>query len=102
MRSQAQFDLSHQLALSTQTLNARAGFLCNYEVLQILRQQRDSRRRQVDKLHEAKQKRLSKLNRKPFGKEPEEEEVDRIQPQDLHTVTFEVRRAVPDSAASDG
>lgn len=62
-----------------QTLNPRAGFLCNYEVLDILRSHRDQRARQLAELHA--------LGRKGGVRQDEE---DRVQPQDLHTVTFEV------------
>ncbi|ORY87486.1 RNA polymerase Rpb4-domain-containing protein [Leucosporidium creatinivorum] len=72
-----------------ETVNVRAGFLCNHEVLAILRQQRDARTKEIKALGEAKVKRVAKLGRKPFNKEQEDDEVERIQPQDLHTVTFE-------------
>lgn len=78
------------LSLS-QTINVRAGFLCNHEVLSILRQQRDARSKEIKALGEVKAKRVAKLGRKPFNKEQEDDEIERIQPQDLHTVTFEVR-----------
>jgi hypothetical protein len=64
--------------LRLQTISPRAGFLCNHEVLSILKGHRDARA-----------KLLAAVPRGP-GKEEEEE---RIQPQDLHTVTFEVSRA---------
>lgn len=59
-------------------------------MLAILRQQRDARSKEIKALGDAKAKRVAKLGRKPFNKEQEDDEVERIQPQDLHTVTFEV------------
>lgn len=73
-----------------ETITPRAGFLCNHEVLAILRQQQEARKAQIDHLADLKRKRVAQLNRKAFGKEQEDDERERIQPQDLHTVTWEV------------
>ena len=69
----------------------RAGFLCNHEVLTIIKAQRDARAVEVKALLDAKAKRVAKLGRRPFQKELEDDEIARLQPQDLATVSFEVR-----------
>lgn len=79
---------SPRLALQTQ--NVRAGFLCNKEVLSILQSQRDARAAQIKTLGDQKAARVAKLNRRAYAKEAEDDEVARLQPGDLHTVTFEV------------
>ncbi|GAA5901382.1 hypothetical protein JCM6882_007762 [Rhodosporidiobolus microsporus] len=67
-----------------ETLNERAGFLCNHEVLALLRQQRDARAQQIKHLTD------SKKGKERDGSEfTARDEIERIQPQDLHTVTFE-------------
>ncbi|KAK4699239.1 DNA-directed RNA polymerase III subunit RPC9, partial [Phenoliferia sp. Uapishka_3] len=80
-----------------QTLNMRAGFLCNKEVLTILSQQRDSRAKEIKSLGNAKAARVAKLNRRPYAKEQEDDEVVRLQPSDLHTVTFECIKYLEES-----
>ncbi|GAA6009309.1 hypothetical protein JCM10207_004345 [Rhodosporidiobolus poonsookiae] len=75
-----------------ETLNERAGFLCNQEVLAILRQQRDERSAQIKDLT------ASKRGKERDGKEfSARDEIERIQPQDLHTVTFEALRYLEDA-----
>ncbi|GAA5867048.1 hypothetical protein JCM8547_008423 [Rhodosporidiobolus lusitaniae] len=75
-----------------ETLNERAGFLCNHEVLAILRQQRDDRSAQIKALNEAKR------GKDRDGSEfSARDEIERIQPQDLHTVTFEALRYLEES-----
>lgn len=74
-----------------QTLEPRAGFLCNFEVLHFLKQQRDERAAEVKVLSEAKAARVSKLGRKAYAREQEDEEIERVQPPELHTISFEVR-----------
>ncbi|GAA5975310.1 hypothetical protein JCM11641_005933 [Rhodosporidiobolus odoratus] len=70
-----------------ETLNQRAGFLSNYEVLTLLRQQRDDRSQQIKELNEAKR------GKDRDGSEfTARDEIERLQPQDLHTVTFEALR----------
>ncbi|GAA6005570.1 DNA-directed RNA polymerase III subunit RPC17 [Rhodotorula paludigena] len=66
-----------------ETLNERAGFLCNHEVLAVLRQQRDHRAQRIKDLNRA---RKNGPRQDDFSAR---DEIDRIQPQDLHTVTFE-------------
>ncbi|KDE06108.1 hypothetical protein MVLG_03525 [Microbotryum lychnidis-dioicae p1A1 Lamole] len=79
-----------------QTIDPRAGLLCNHEVLTILRQQRDDRANQIKKLTQQKAKRVAALKRKAYPNEEEDEERDRLQPQDLHTVTFETIKFLQD------
>ncbi|BGP16992.1 hypothetical protein JCM10213_007438 [Rhodosporidiobolus nylandii] len=75
-----------------ETLNERAGFLCNHEVLTLLRQQRDQRAEQIKQLN------ASKKGKERNGSEfSARDEIERIQPQDLHTVTFEALRYLEDS-----
>ncbi|GAA6032497.1 hypothetical protein JCM8097_004787 [Rhodosporidiobolus ruineniae] len=75
-----------------ETLNERAGFLCNHEVLSLLRSQRDERTHHI-----------KRLNDKKRGKDRDgseftaRDEIERIQPQDLHTVTFEALRYLEES-----
>ncbi|GJN91238.1 hypothetical protein Rhopal_004256-T1 [Rhodotorula paludigena] len=69
-----------------ETLNERAGFLCNHEVLAVLRQQRDHRAQRIKDLNRA---RKNGPRQDDFSAR---DEIDRIQPQDLHTVTFEASR----------
>ncbi|BGP40909.1 hypothetical protein JCM10450v2_004914 [Rhodotorula kratochvilovae] len=73
-----------------ETLNERAGFLCNYEVLAVLRQQRDQRQKRIKALQQA---RKAAPRAEEFGTR---DEIERIQPQDLHTVTFEALRYLED------
>ncbi|GAA5827467.1 hypothetical protein JCM3770_006967 [Rhodotorula araucariae] len=73
-----------------ETLNERAGFLCNYEVLAVLRQQRDQRQKRIKALQQA---RKAAPRTEEFGTR---DEIERIQPQDLHTVTFEALRYLED------
>ncbi|SCV70028.1 BQ2448_1422 [Microbotryum intermedium] len=81
---------------SRQTVDPRAGLLCNHEVLMILRQQRDGRANQIKKLTQQKAKPVGALKRKAYPQEEEDDERDRIQPQDLHTVTFEAIKFLQD------
>ncbi|BGP32892.1 hypothetical protein JCM10296v2_004677 [Rhodotorula toruloides] len=74
-----------------ETLNERAGFLCNHEVLQILRGQRDERASRIKELQRA---RKNGPRKEEFGTR---DEIERIQPQDLHTVTFEALRYLEES-----
>ncbi|KAL8280739.1 hypothetical protein RQP46_006743 [Phenoliferia psychrophenolica] len=80
-----------------ETLNVRAGFLCNHEVLTLLQAQRDSRTKEVKLLSAAKQARVAKLGRKPYANEQEDEETHRLQPTELHTVTFECIKYLEES-----
>ncbi|GAA5929242.1 DNA-directed RNA polymerase III subunit RPC17 [Sporobolomyces koalae] len=74
------------LTLSTgQTLNERAGFLSNLEVLLLLRTQRASTDQKLKLLNERKQANRSGT----MGDSLDFTEKDRIKPQDLQTVTFE-------------
>ncbi|GAA5868692.1 hypothetical protein JCM3774_003627 [Rhodotorula dairenensis] len=71
------------------TLNDRAGFLCNYEVLEVLRQQQQERFRQIRVLTGGKG---GEVNGKRIGRYQDiaqREEAERIQPQDLHTISWE-------------
>lgn len=83
--------LPHRRASGTpQTLNDRAGFLCNYEVLEVLRQQQQERIKQIKVLTGGKG---GEVNGKRIGRYQDiaqREEAERIQPQDLHTVSWEV------------
>ncbi|GAA6064609.1 hypothetical protein JCM10212_007098 [Sporobolomyces blumeae] len=76
-----------------ETLNERAGFLCNHEVLALLRSQRQVRDEQIKRL--AERQRANK--RKGLGDSLEVSEGERIRPQDLHTVTFEAIRYLEDA-----
>ena len=78
-----------------QTLNERAGFLSNFEVLQLLRTQRTTTEQQIKVLH----KRQKEKKEKGLNDSLEVSEAERIRPQDLHTVTFEV--SLPSSLTLD-
>ncbi|POY73954.1 hypothetical protein BMF94_2997 [Rhodotorula taiwanensis] len=76
-----------------ETLNDRAGFLSNYEVLRLLRQQQQDRIIQLKHLTGGKIGDVGGNGKD--GKRPryqdiaQREEAERIQPQDLHTVSWE-------------
>ncbi|GAA5988128.1 hypothetical protein JCM10908_002074 [Rhodotorula pacifica] len=72
-----------------ETVNDRAGFLCNYEVLEVLRQQQQDRIKQLKELTGGVG---GEMNGKRIGRYQDiaqREEAERIQPQDLHTVSWE-------------
>ncbi|GAA5823572.1 hypothetical protein JCM5353_006309 [Sporobolomyces roseus] len=69
-------------------MNERAGFLSNFEVLQLLTSQRTTTEQQIKVLH----KRQREKKDKGLNDSLEVSEADRIRPQDLHTVTFEAIR----------
>ncbi|GAA5962020.1 hypothetical protein JCM21900_002800 [Sporobolomyces salmonicolor] len=75
-----------------ETLNERAGFLCNHEVLQILRRQRDDRAARIKVLDEQRRKSRNEGTLDSLMAD----EKERVQPQDLHTVTFEAIRYLED------
>lgn len=77
-----------------QTINVRAGFLCNYEVLQLLKTQHEQRNQECNQLRQAKITRCEQEGRRPFAKEGEDEEIERIQGTELGTVSHEVRYLV--------
>ncbi|KAM0748550.1 hypothetical protein T439DRAFT_382362 [Meredithblackwellia eburnea MCA 4105] len=79
-----------------ETLNPCAGFLSNFEVLQHLTTQRDQRAKQIKQLSQRKVDRTRALGRKAFSHEEEDDEMARIQPGDLHTVTFECIKYLED------
>ncbi|GAA5897984.1 DNA-directed RNA polymerase III subunit RPC17 [Sporobolomyces salmoneus] len=68
-----------------ETLNERAGFLSNFEVLQLLRAQRSSTASKMKQLEERKDANKAA----GIGDSLDFTEKDRIKPQDLQTVTFE-------------
>ncbi|GAA5995308.1 hypothetical protein JCM5350_007046 [Sporobolomyces pararoseus] len=68
-----------------ETLNERAGFLSNFEVLQLLRAQRASTDQKLKELNERKQHHKSVGN----GDSLDFTEKDRIKPENLQTITFE-------------
>ena len=73
--------------MSLQTADFHAGYMCNYEVLSIMRAQHEERQAQIKALGERRPKRATKAQR-----DQDDEEAERIQPQELHTVTFEVSK----------
>lgn len=87
---------ARSLSLLRQTLNDRAGFLSNYEVLHLLRQQQQDRIIQLKHLTGGKIGDVGGNGKD--GKRPryqdiaQREEAERIQPQDLHTVSWEVSK----------
>ncbi|KAI5474482.1 protein of RNA polymerase II, Rpb4 family [Pseudohyphozyma bogoriensis] len=80
-----------------ETISPRAGFLANHEVLTILRQHQQTRASQISALTKKRDRRLADLGRKAWSKEVEDAEMDRVQPQDLHTVTFECIKYLEES-----
>lgn len=63
-------------------------------MLLTLKRQRDDRARAIAQLRASREIRVAKESRRKFGKEAEDEEIDRLQSTGLATVTFEVRALV--------
>ncbi|GAA5968458.1 hypothetical protein JCM8115_006395 [Rhodotorula mucilaginosa] len=72
-----------------ETLNDRAGFLCNYEVLEVLRQQQKQRGKQLKELTGGTGGQGDGRRNGRYQDIAQREEAERIQPQDLHTVSWE-------------
>ncbi|KWU44064.1 hypothetical protein RHOSPDRAFT_34495 [Rhodotorula sp. JG-1b] len=72
-----------------ETLNDRAGFLCNYEVLEVLRRQQKERGKQLKELTGGSGGPGNGRRNGRYQDIAQREEAERIQPQDLHTVSWE-------------
>ncbi|KAK4057334.1 hypothetical protein OIO90_001831 [Microbotryomycetes sp. JL221] len=76
-----------------QTVNPNAGFLSNFEVWAVLEAQATARQQQLHALSDLKSKRPTRA-----GKDEVDREIERVQPQDLHTVTYECQRYLENEA----